>query len=416
MRADPDKHGFDAIAEWLVLQGIQGTGQADLLEGYCSQILRAGLPILRVHLAQRAYHPEFGGFGFSWQRDAGLDAASYEHSDAPNEDWLSSPLYHLMKLDAPDMRIAIGDPAEAARFPFLSQLRERGGTDYFAAKISFEAPRNSYATDPDKPDEGLLMSWATDAAGGFSDENISTLRRLMPYLGLALKSAANRRMASDIIQTYLGADAGERVLSGDIIRGSSETIHAVIWYFDLRGFTKLSEQIAGTAVIEMLNDYFGEVVAQIEARGGNVLKFMGDGLLAIFDCAKGADAVDRALEAAVRVDAQMAAVSARRAAAGRRVTDYSLSLHLGDVLYGNIGGKARLDFTVIGTAVNQAARIQGMCGPLDRNFIMSAPVARRVEARKAQVVPLGPYMLRGVAEPQELFTLYLGAEGAATAP
>jgi adenylate cyclase len=410
MQPDPNLSSHDAIAEWLVLQGVYGTSQEDLLEGYCTRILQAGLPVQRVHVAQRAYHPEYGGFGYNWQRDAGMERDSYEHTDAPLDVWLASPLYYLLSVDEADLRISLekGDPP--ARFPFLSELKERGCTDYFAAKVSFEQPRNSLATNPDDPAEGLMMSWTSDSEGGFSDSDLAMLRRLLPYLGLALKSASNRQMASDIVQTYLGADAGERVLSGDIVRGSSETIHAVIWYFDLRGFTKLSERIAGHAVIDMLNDYFGEVVGLVEGHGGNVLKFMGDGLLAIFDCSKDAGAVDNALEAAIQVGERMAAVSARRAEEGLTTTDYSLSLHLGDVLYGNIGGKARLDFTVIGAAVNQTARIQGMCGPLDRNFIMSAQVARQVTTRKAEVISLGPYMLRGVEAPQELFTLYLGSE------
>jgi len=408
MQPDPKFSNLDAIAEWLVLQGVYGASQEDLLEGYCTQILQAGLPVQRVHVAQRAHHPEFGGIGFNWVRDQGTDRDAYEHTEAPLDVWLASPLYYLLGVDEADLWIDLENSDPPERFPFLSELKERGCTDYFAAKVSFEQPRNSLATDPANPAEGLMMSWTSDSAGGFSDTDVATLRRLLPFLGLALKSAANRQMASDIVQTYLGADAGERVLSGDIVRGSSETIHAVIWYFDLRGFTKLSERIAGHAVIDMLNDYFGEVVALIEGHGGNVLKFMGDGLLAIFDCNKNAGAVDNALAAAIKVGEQMAVVSARREKEGLTTTDYSLSLHLGDVLYGNIGGKARLDFTVIGAAVNQTARIQGMCGPLDRNFIMSAQVARQVTTRKAQVVSLGPYMLRGVEGPQELFTLYLG--------
>ena len=193
--------------------------------------------------------------------------------------------------------------------------------------------------------------------------------------------------------------------SGDITRGSTQTIPAVIWYFDLKGFTKLSETLPGTAIIEMLNDCFAEAVEVVESHGGNVLKFMGDGLLAIFDMDQIPDARRVAIEAALELRDAFVSLNERRAADGLTTTDFTLALHAGEVLYGNIGGKTRLDFTVIGPAVNTTSRILGMCSAVDQAIVISAKVAAPLLESIPELVSLGQYRLRGVRDRQELFTL-----------
>ncbi|MEP5728285.1 MAG: adenylate/guanylate cyclase domain-containing protein [Sulfitobacter sp.] len=194
-------------------------------------------------------------------------------------------------------------------------------------------------------------------------------------------------------------------MSGAIRRGSSETISAVIWYFDLQGFTKMSEALPGPTIIDMLNDYFAEAVDVVEKNGGNVLKFMGDGMLAIFDLDALPDARRIAIEAAVELRDTVIAMNIEREKTGDAVTGFTLGLHAGDVLYGNIGGKTRLDFTVIGPAVNQTARILGMCGPVDQDIVISSAVALPIKDERPDLVSLGQYRLRGVTDRQELFTL-----------
>lgn len=395
------------IHDWLLQMGIEGSPQIEILEGYCTRLVTAGIPIQRVHVAQRAYHPQYGSIGFDWVRDQEVVREAYERAQTPRARWLQSPLYHLMSQDRNEMRERLEKANRPHRFPFLDELRDRGATDYFAIKVPFDKSTNQLSVDPDDPPEGFVISWTSDAETGFSEEDLSKLRELQMVLGLALKSTSNRQMASDLLATYLGADAGERVLSGDIQRGSVEKTHAVIWYFDLRGFTQLSEREEGTKVIEMLNAYFGEVVEVIENQGGNVLKFMGDGLLAIFNADAGFDTVNCAIEGIVEVEDRLKTLSEMRAAQDQPVTDYTLALHLGDVLYGNIGGAARLDFTVIGAAVNTTARMLGMCSPTGQKLILSAEVVKHANARKSQIVSLGRYMLRGMATPQELFTIHL---------
>lgn len=396
-----------AISDWLIQQGLEGTSQEDLLEGYCEKLLSASIPIQRLHVAQRALHPQFGSIGFDWWKDEGVAREPIAHVSSPLEQWVKSPLYYLLEQNISEMRERLSNDDKPHRFPFLDELQSKGVTDYFAAKILFTKPTESLAVDPNDTPEGMAVSWASDAVEGFSDSDLITLRELLPSLGLALKSASNRQMAIDVVEAYLGADAGKRVLSGEIQRGSFETINAVIWYFDLQGFTKLSETISGPSIISMLNDYFGEVVSVVEEHGGNVLKFMGDGLLAIFEYNQKSDAVDLAINAAKKLQETIHSLNFQRQADELPTTTYSLALHGGDVLYGNIGGANRLDFTVIGSAVNTTARILGMCGQLEQNLIISENIAKSATVFDDQLVSLGRYMLRGVSKPQELYTIHM---------
>jgi len=393
------------LTEWLIQQGLENTPVETWLEECCNRLVAAGIPLQRVNVAMQAHHPEIGSVAFRWHRDGESERVDFERrTDAP-EEFLLSPIYYLLSNNTEEIRQKLTVPDPALDFPIFDELRKRGATDYFAAKRLFFRQDNAALVNPMQAEEGMIISLSTDAADGFTDAHLDGLRQLLPPLCLTLKSAANRRMAEDISAAYIGRDASKRVLSGDITRGSSQTIPAVIWYFDLKGFTKLSESLPGTAIIEMLNDYFAEAVDVVESHGGNVLKFMGDGLLAIFDMDQIPDARRVAVEAALELRDAFGSLNERRAAGDLTTTGFTLSLHAGDVLYGNIGGKTRLDFTVIGPAVNTTARILGMCSAVDQAIVISAKVARPLLDSIPGLVSLGQYRLRGVTERQELFTL-----------
>lgn len=258
---------------------------------------------------------------------------------------------------------------------------------------------------PCRPGEGILVSWTTDRAGGFSNRELDLIRTTLPHLGLALKSSSNRQIAKDLLQVYLGRDAGQRVLSGEIRRGSSQEIDAVICLFDLQGFTELAERLPGTSLIDMLNGYFGLAVETIQAHGGNILKFMGDGMLTMFNLGSIEEDAHAALAAANELCGKIRSFNAGREADGLPTADFTLALHAGGILYGNIGARNRLDFTVIGQTVNQTARIAGMHRSVGQNIIMSEDVKRAAKGTNHDLVSLGRYMLRGVAEPIELYTI-----------
>ena len=389
----------------LVHLGLEGAHFSNILEAFCLAANEMGIAIMRAHVTLRATHPEFGSIAHRWERDAGTHIERFQHRYSPRQEWMQSPLYYLLEHDISELRQRLGDPDPDYDFPFFDELRARGATDYICFKTFFSKREGSLAVDPNSVPAGCLFSLSCDATGGFSDNQLGIVREILPFLFLALKSGANGQVAIDVADTYLGRDAGRRVLSGDIVRGSVRSLNAVICYFDLKGFTRLSEMLAGPDIIEMLNDYFGMAVDVVQDHGGNVLKFMGDGMLAIFDIEKVGDAPHAAIEAAVVLRTRMAEVNARRTAEGLPVTGFTLALHAGEVLYGNIGGKTRLDFTVIGAAVNTAARLSGMCDHVDQRIVVSADVARPLLKRRADLVSLGQYRLRGVKERQELFTL-----------
>jgi adenylate cyclase len=300
--------------------------------------------------------------------------------------------------------------AEGARFweealdrlgelAMLDRFRAEGATDYFALQSTFGRTHRL------GPANRVLTSWLTDAPGGFDDAQLALIEQVMAPLALAVKASSTYRIASSVIETYLGKDAGRRVLSGTIERGAGETIRAALWFCDLQGFTKLSDAMPRDQLLALMHEYFECMVGTIEEHVGHVLKFMGDGLLAIFNRGDDAASCQAALAAADRVVGRLAEVTARRQAQGLPVTRFSIGLHLGDVLYGNIGAPNRLDFTVVGPAVNEVSRIEAMCRALDQEIIVSAAFAAAAGDSCDRLVSLGRYVLRGVRRPQELFTL-----------
>ena len=394
----------DALCAWITQQGIDGRAFDDLLEGLCAELTGAGLPLLRMNLSMRALHPEIGAFAYRWKRKTGMIREEYHRNSVVVTGWDQSPLKALVESPDNELRYKLHEMSGPMPFPMFEELVQMGGTDYFAQQLPMSRWEHT-AQSRLSTDNGLMASWVADAPNGFSDDDLDLLRGLLPTLGLALKSMANLTTARDLLGVYLGGDAGRRVMSGDILRGSLDKIGCAILYFDLQGFTRLSEALEPEILIEMLNAYFGEVVGIVERHGGNVLKFMGDGMLAIF--AETGDGQSRlaALDAVAEVRGAMDAVNERRAAEGLPVTGFCAALHAGEVLYGNIGGPTRLDFTVIGPAVNAASRILGMCSGLDQNILVSSNIAEPVLELRPALVSVGQYRLRGVADRMELFTL-----------
>lgn len=396
---------LDALCDWIMERALEGAGAESVLGAMCERLAAIGVPLMRSHVTLRAYHPQFDGVGYVWSLGRDVGVTYHPHTEVPPRSWLESPFYHLTQSESRDMRVRLDEAERPARFPVLDDLRAEGATDYYVVKVPFFETGSSLVFDPYASQDGLLMSFVSKADGGFGDADIAALQKVLPVYALFMKATSTRQTATDLLATYLGADAGNRVLSGDLQRGSAESIRAVILYFDLQGFTRLSETLPGSSIISMLNAYFGPVVERIEAADGNVLKFMGDGLLAIFPMDESERAALDALEAVRDIEGIVAEVSAERAAEGLPHTGFSAALHAGDVLYGNIGASRRLDFTVIGPAVNAAARMLGMCANLDQRIVISARVAAPALAHRADLVSLGQYRLRGVAERQELYTL-----------
>jgi adenylate cyclase len=255
----------------------------------------------------------------------------------------------------------------------------------------------------------FYSSWMTDRPGGFTDEEVHALRRLAPFLGLAIKSASLARIAETLVETYLGRDAGRRVLRGRIARGVADRIKTVLWFSDLRNYTRISESAAPEEIIPLLNDYAEAIVSSIHENTGDVLKLIGDGVLAIFPAEERSRACAAALDAAAQAREAVATLNGRRIEQGLPTTEMYLGLHLGEVFYGNIGSKERLDFTVVGPAVNEVSRIAAMCRSVDQPILLSAAFAESVAEERRAFASVGRFALRGVGKPQELFTLDIDA-------
>jgi adenylate cyclase len=406
--------GIDALKAWLARAGLRGEPEAALVNGFCERAVAAGLPIRRAQVLIDTLHPIYEGRLVRWGHDPSQPVmVEYGRTGSPGSvpdprlssggeqpdvaaRWRASPFFRMSQTGESLLRRRVTADSET-EFPVLRDYRAAGVTDYVAMIDRF-GPEGTIGEM-----DCVYSSWVTAQPGGFADADIAALTRVVPTLALAVKAAALARMTGTLMETYLGRDAGRRVLSGRIIRGVAERIDAVIWFSDLRGFTRITDS-APEQVIPLLNDYAEVIVSAIHAQGGDVLKLIGDGILAIFGAADRARACTAALAAATAARSEVAKLNLRRAGDGLSVTDMYLGLHVGEVFYGNVGSIERLDFTVVGPAVNEASRIAAMCRSVEQPMLVSEAFAD-VDGMRGRLVSVGRYALRGVAQPQELFTL-----------
>ncbi len=336
---------------WAVREGLRGAAAYELFDGYCQRLVIDGAPLWRAHVAMETLHPQWHGYGYTWRRDLNaIEPEQYVHGSAEGADFLTSPLNALILRarggeDNPSMRRRLEAGPEERDFPALQEFFAAGATDYFAQLFKFGHGDRSQGS-------GIVYSFAADCKGGFSDGDTTLMQATLPALSLAMKAHAGYVIASGLLGTYLGEDAGRRVHAGAIMRGSVTSLRAVIWYADIRGFTPISDAAPGPVIVDLLNDVFEILTASLRPRGGQVLKFIGDGMLATFSFEESnwAETCRRALDAAIEAMANIDALNTARAAAGVPVASVDLALHIGEVLYGNVGATDRLDFTVIGPA------------------------------------------------------------------
>jgi adenylate cyclase len=393
-----------ALASWITEIALKGRAEATLLENFAERAIGFGLPLARMLLLMDTLHPIHEGRAFRWDREKGqAEVVEYGRTQEGEaaERWHASPFYRMWERNERSFRRRLNDET-LAEYTNLTEYREAGLTDYVAMIRRFTAAGVIGEMDC------FYASWMTDRPEGFSDDDISALERLTPFVGLAIKSASLARIAETLVETYLGRDAGRRVLQGRIARGVADRIKTVLWFSDLRNYTRISESADPEQIIPMLNDYADAVVTAIHSHSGDVLKLIGDGVLAIFPAEDRAGACAAALDAAREAREAVAELNARRTAESLPETDMYLGLHLGVVFYGNIGSKERLDFTVVGPAVNEVARIAAMCRSVDQPILLSSTFADAVGEERARFSSVGRFALRGVGRPQELFTLDLG--------
>jgi len=381
----------DPLARWFVTEAFRITDTAALIGAAGEHIVAAGIPLWRLAYFQMTLHPEIAGKAYTWRRGGRAVTGEAPHGLRQEARFRDGPLRSVFE-ERKTLRVRLEDSEPTA--PVLRELKGDGATDYVALPLVFSTGRVD------------ALSVVSDAPGGFSHHDLDRMYMLQFAFTRIVEIHSLRDTAVYLLDAYVGREAGQRILAGDIQRGGGQAIEAVIWYCDLRGFTKLSDRMPRDVVIALLNDYFGATGAAVTAAGGEILKFMGDAMLAIFPVANPAarpEAVAQAVHAAMAASDAIAALNERRHAAGDPTIRFGLALHLGEVLFGNIGASARLDFTVIGPAVNHAARLEKLCSALAAPVVMSEAVAALLP--HDQVEPLGAHSLKDIAEPQTVYGL-----------
>jgi adenylate cyclase len=377
------------LAHWLLKEAWKAGSLADLAEQFWAFLRGAGWPLARSTIIVPTLHPQIFATVLVWRADTPGVRVVYEPHDILRQPrFADSPFAPIIR-GAPGVRRRLEDPGETLDFPIVRELRAEGATDYVAMPFRFSDGQVN------------VISLTSFAPGGFSAAQLGQLFEVMPMLGRAFEVHALRRVAAALLETYLGHNTGRRVLDGLVKPGDGEHIDAVIWFCDLRDSTPLCAAMGREAYLQHLNRFLYCMAGAVIDSGGEVLRYIGDAVLAIFPVAEGAArACERALAAARLADERIRAANAAHPEAP--ALRYGIGLHVGSVTYGNIGIPQRLEFTVIGPAANEAARIESMTKDLNRALLASGAFAA---ACPQPLVPLGRHRLKGVAEEHELFTL-----------
>jgi adenylate cyclase len=380
---------LDRVAEWLTNSSLAGDDLENIVRGFCERIAAAGLPIARVHLTFSMLHPLYDALSFTWRRSSGVTIEGYRHSPGQKpERFLQSPYYHLLdnNLQHIRRRLTREGPVE---FPVFEDLRKEKITDYLAFVQPFG----------DGSVQGMMGSWSTDSHAGFSDDMIDALLRMQNHLAVAAKMAVLGKLANNMLTTYLGGDAGKRVLNGQIRRGDGETIRAALVMGDMRQSTMYAEKEGRQTYIDTLNQFFDAIAAPFNRNGGEILSFLGDGFLAVYPCGRHKDpskiACEAALSAVHQAQARVAELNKERMEKRLSKIGYGIGLHVGNVMLGNVGLKDRLTFSAFGSAVNEVQRLQSLTKKYSREVVASQAFAGYCGG---EWTTLGEEKLRGIRQ------------------
>ncbi len=382
----------DRLADWVTRKGIHRPNVDSLVGGFARRLIEAGVPLWRMNYMVQTIHPQSRVAFWVWREDEEMYSFRPPRGQTSDNRFGNSPFKVVFETGEPLRRRLIGENVQLD-FPVLQDLKDDGATDYLVVPVRFS----------DGQVNGL--AFATRAPDGFSERHCEILTRAARILGGPLEVQQMRNLAATLLETYVGRHAGERVLEGEITRGSGETIRAVIWYCDLRDFTPQSEQLDMRALIDVLNDYFEAVGSAIEEQDGEILKFVGDAILAIWPIDAnddGSTAARHAFSAWQAARANLDALNERRTGDGLAPLVFGATLHIGDVIYGNSGAPDRLDFTVIGPAVNLVTRMEDLTKTLRRPLLLSETFA---DACGEDTEPLGDFQFKGIAEAQPVYGL-----------
>jgi adenylate cyclase len=379
-----------AIIEWLADEALQQSEPAKLLGELCLRLRAVGIPVMRSQLAFRVLHPLYDASTLTWSMKQDVLVENFRPEQTGQEQFLRSPVGYALTNRLPVFRRRLTGPTALLDFEVLEDFRGLGGTDYLIFLISFDPSGQN----------GVICSWLGDRASGFTDDEIAQLQRVTRELGIAMKSRLEHSVAENIAHAYLGRHAGQAVLNGSIRRGDGEKITAALWYSDLRRSTELADRLSTEDFLELLGRYFEMTAAAVLDHGGEVVSLIGDAVLGLFRVeGSPQEACARALAAAHEARRRLEVSLSNKA--GEPELDFGISLHLGQVIYGNVGVPERLQFTVVGAAVNEVVRVQDLTKQLGCPLLASATFA---DAVAGSWQPLGEHRLRGRESPMPILT------------
>ena len=419
-----DRPLIDEIGEWLIDQALAEPDIAAMFEQTCRRLDGAGVPLARARLTWRTLHPLFRAETVLWRRREGIEFEQFRHAEEASEEWLRSPMKYMLDSRIDTLRRHLDGPNERIDFDMTRELQAEGYTDYLAVitgldgqedlpdseRILFSGPGED--TDDGK---GIIVTWAADRPGGFSDDDIRALQEIQRRFAVACKTVIQSRIARTITETYLGRDAGRQVLSGSIKLGDGRRLQAVVWYADLRRSTPMADAMPAEDFLRMLNEYFVHTAGAVLAEGGEVLDFIGDAVLAIFpyECEITAtEASQRARRAMSAALANLARYNVERSTNALPPLEFGVGLQAGEVTFGNIGLEARLTFSAIGSVINEAARIEHMTKTIGLPGLATERIARH---DPDAWVSVGSHSLTGISTPCELYALRESVEARAAA-
>ena len=385
------------MTRWIAEQATSSDDRDTLLETFCETLIAAGLPLWRVSVSTPAIDPMARAFSMNWVRGQGMSLVRTAHGLENEAAFRRGPVHALIEANLPFGRWRLDALRADEGFKLLHEIRRDGGTDYVLHMIGFT---------PGSALRGVALSFVTDSVSGFSDCDLARIDAVLPVFGLAICKLSLSYTLRDTLGTYLGPATASRVLNGQIRRGEGQTVAAAILLTDLRAFTALTDRVDPVRIVGWLDEHFDALGDPVAENGGEILKFLGDGFLAVFPIAeletRPCAVCERALGAGRAALAANRALNHRRRAANLPDLEADLVLHFGEVVYGNVGTSRRLDFTVIGRAVNEASRIEKLCDELDRSLLVSDSFAERCGRG---LVPVGTFPLRGLEQPQQIWTV-----------
>ncbi len=380
-------------------QALGTTSPEYLLEQVSLRINAAGIPLKRTNVGFRILHPLYSAISLTWTRDGGMEPQFQATDDRSRTGWTRSPLAYLVEHRLPFIRRRLTGPSAQVDFGLLEDLQETGVTDYLGYFLEF-----SDNSDAESFQDGMIGSWATDRPGGFTDNEVRELMRVQQRLAVACKMTIREQITRNVLTAYMGPDAGRQVLNGQIQLGSGETIHAVIWFSDLRNSVHWADTLPADDFLALVNSYFECTAGAILDNEGEVLRFIGDAVLGIFpiraDGMTAEEACRHAMDAAAEAQKRLAKLNTQRKKAKQDPLGMGIGLHVGDVMYGNIGVPARMEFSVVGPAANEASRIEALTKELGHTVIVSDHFAEQLDISWKS---LGKHELKGKGETMEVF-------------